>query len=404
MGEGVPGAKPNPDIPENWDRSGLPGWTYFSDELFALECDKLFGTHWQFVCHVNDLKKPGDFITLDIAGERGLVVRGRDGVLRAFHNLCRHRGSRVVAKERGRCGNVMTCPYHGWTYNLDGTLRGVARRDTFPAMDPAKWGLKPLEMEVWNGLLFVRFKMGPQPGVGELLRRFDSEVDSYSLARMEPVPDSAYADPLNVNWKSVRDVDNEGYHVRQAHPALHDLYGQNYVDEPYIDGISRSQGQFNEGEGRLWSVRHYRRILPDASWLPENHRRSWIYVSLFPNFVLGLYPDSAIFYQEIPVSATCTVQRGAVFRHPEESRELRLARYLSGRIDRDAVEEDRMLTVWSCEAVKSSAYDGIILSDLEYRLRSFHDHLRKLVPVMALDEEPPRGMLAAENAKILAGM
>ena len=78
--------------PKDWDRSGLPGWAYFSQELFDLECAAIFKTHWQFVCHVNEVAQSGAYVTFDIAGERAVVIRGTDGQVRAFHNLCRHRG------------------------------------------------------------------------------------------------------------------------------------------------------------------------------------------------------------------------------------------------------------------------------------------------------------------------
>ena len=401
--ESVSDVKSAASVSDVWDRTGLPSWTYFSEEFLALECDEVFRTHWQLVCHVNDVKEPGDFATLDIAGERVLVVRGRDSVMRAFHNLCRHRGSRVVPKDNGRCENVMVCPFHGWAYNLDGTLRGIAQRDTFPELKPGDWGLMPLEMEIWNGFVFVRFKAGPQPSVAKFLERFETEVESYGLAEMEPVPQSEYAESVEVNWKSVRDVDNVGNHVRQAHPALHDLYGQHYFDEPYVEGTSWSLGHFNDGPSRLWSVRNNRKILPEAHWLPDNRRRAWLYIGLFPNLVFGPHPDSVIFYQEIPVAATSTIQRGAVCRNPNETREMRLAHYLSGSIDRDTVEEDRMLAVWSCEAARSSADDGILLSDLEYGLRTFHDHLRGLLPVISRMKEPAPGMRATENARLTLG-
>lgn len=374
--------------PKDWDRNGLPGWTYFSEGLFQVECEAIFKTHWQFVCHQNEVADNGAYTTLDIAGERGLVIRGNDGVIRAFHNLCRHRGSRVVGEARGVCNKAMVCPYHGWAYNLDGTLRGIANRDTFPAMEPEKWGLKPLEMEIWNGLVFVRFKPGPQGSVASILARFDAEIAPYDLANMVPATSNSMDDTIPVNWKSVRDVDNEGYHVRQAHPGLHELYGNGYFDEPYVNGTSRSVGTFNEAPGKRWSVRNYRKILPAADHLPKAQQAQWIYFGMFPNLVLGLYPDSVIYYQEIPVSATQTLQRGMCYRRVDESREMAAARYLSGRIDRDTAEEDQMLMVWACEATKSSAYDGIILSDLEYGLKTYHDTLRDLVPVMHEKQEP----------------
>ena len=389
-------------LPKDWDRSGLPGWAYFSQELFELECETLFKTHWQFVCHVNEAAEIGAYVTFDVAGERALVIRGHDGILRAFHNLCRHRGSRIVPDARGVCNKAMVCPYHGWAYNLDGGLRGIANRDSFPPMQAEKWGLKPLEMEIWNGLVFIRFQAGPQPSVAEVLARFDDEIAPYDLANMVPTDSNSMDDLLPVNWKSVRDVDNEGYHVRQAHPGLHQLYGDGYFDEPYVNGTSRSVGTFNEAYGHRWSVRKYREILPEADRLPLHQRRQWIYFGMFPNFVLGLYPDSVIYYQEVPQSAEQTVQRGMCYRRAKESREMKAARYLSGRIDRDTAEEDQMLMVWSCEATKSSAYDGVILSDLEYGVKTYHDHLRRLLPVMEQPVPPKPGQMAHVNDTLLA--
>jgi len=389
-------------LPKDWDRSGLPGWAYFSQELFELECETLFKTHWQFVCHVNEAADIGAYVTYDVAGERALVIRGHDGILRAFHNLCRHRGSRIVPDARGVCNKAMVCPYHGWAYNLDGRLRGIANRDTFPPMQAEKWGLKPLEMEIWNGLVFIRFQAGPQPAVAEILARFDDEITPYDLANMVPTDSNSMDDLLPVNWKSVRDVDNEGYHVRQAHPGLHQLYGNGYFDEPYANGTSRSVGTFNEAYGHRWSVRKYREILPEADNLPREQQRQWIYFGMFPNFVLGLYPDSVIYYQEVPQSAEQTVQRGMCYRRSNESREMKAARYLSGRIDRDTADEDQMLMVWSCEATKSSAYDGVIFSDLEYGVKTYHDHLRQLLPVLAQPVPPESGQIALLNDALLS--
>lgn len=385
-------------IPDTWDRNGLPGWCYFSEQMFRLECDTVFRTHWQYVCHVNEVSGPGDYMTLDIAGERGMVIRGHDGTLRAFHNLCRHRGSRVVGDARGTCNKALICPYHGWAYNLDGSLRGVARPETFPEMNPSEWGLKPLEMEIWQGFVFVRFAPGPQPALRDIFARFDDIVSRYNVPDLVACDSNDMHDMLDVNWKAVRDVDNEGYHVRQAHPGLQDLYGLDYFDDPYTDYVSWSVGRFNPGPSRRWSTRHYRKLLPQVD-LPDGLDQGWLYIGLFPNLVFGFYPDSVIYYQELPQSANSTLQRSRAFRRAEESREMAAARYLSGRIDRDTGQEDHLLTVWACEATRSSAYDGIMLSDLEYGLKTHHDHLRDLMPVMRQAQEPAN--LPAENAKLL---
>lgn len=392
----------NVQVPETWDRSGLPAWAYHSEELLALEKEELFRRHWQLVGHVNDVPKAGDFITLDLVGERALVVRGKDGVVRAFHNLCRHRGSRVVAEPQGHCRNALVCPFHGWVYNLDGTLRGTARPGSLPALDRTAYGLKPLEHEIWNGFVFVRFKPGPQPSVATLFAPFAEEAALYRMADVTPLS-VPWTHETPVNWKAVRDVDNEGYHVAMAHPALQDLYGHSYFDEPFVDGVSRSFATYNPGPGRRWSVRHYKAIAPEADHLPETHRRAWIYYGMFPNTVIGFTPETVNFYQEFPLSVGRTHLRGAIYALPgQDDRRHRLARYLSARIDRDTAAEDVMLTVWSSEATHSSAYDGIVLSDHEYGVKTYHDTLRRVLPVLNEASPPPPGRMAEVNAELRA--
>ena len=391
----------NQNIPANWDRSGLPAWTYFNEELLTLEKEVLFLSHWQLVCHEADLPEPGDYLCFDLCDERAILLRGADHKLRAFHNVCPHRGSRVVEAMRGSCGKALVCPFHGWSFNLDGTLRGPAQPKSLPKLNRESDGLQPIELEAWQGFVFIRFRKGPQPNVGDLLRRATADVAHYGIPKMVPAEDRFWGWEIDANWKSVRDVDNEGYHVPIAHPALQDLYGDDYFDSPFVEGTSLARGRFNAHPGQGWSVRHYRKILPESAHLPEEARTSWFYIGLFPNAVIGLYPDSVMFYQEFPSAVGKTLQRGAVYRYPDESRALRLARYLSSRIDRDTALEDMQLIKWSWEAAKSSAYRGVILSDLEYGVRSYHDRLRDVLPVVGLAEEPARGSLEAINRTML---
>ena len=138
-------------IPNEWDRSGLPAWTYRSDALFALERDHAFLNHWQVVGHVNDVPSSGDWLSFDMLGERAVVMRGQDGTVRAFHNLCRHRGARVVDGKQGQCRGSVVCPFHGWVYNLDGTLRGAAQPDKLPPLDPVAFGLDAAQINLMLG-------------------------------------------------------------------------------------------------------------------------------------------------------------------------------------------------------------------------------------------------------------
>ncbi|MDO9306678.1 MAG: aromatic ring-hydroxylating dioxygenase subunit alpha, partial [Mesorhizobium sp.] len=320
----------NVAIPNDWDRSGLPGWAYHSPALLELEKEHVFRNHWQIAGHVSDVPNAGDYLTMDVVGERALIVRGKDGVVRGFHNLCRHRGSRVVADNQGNCKNALVCPFHGWVYNLDGTLRGAARPRSFPDLDKTEFGLAPLDLEVWMGFIFIRFHSGPQPSVAELMKPVAAELVHYHVEDMVPSW-GIWTQKSPVNWKSVRDVDNEGYHVAMAHPALQDLYGSTYYDEPFVNGVSRSFATYNPHAGRRWSVRNYVKIAPEPVRLPESHKKAWVYYGLFPNTVINVQPESIQFYQEFPLSTGETLLRGAIYRYADEGREAAAARYLSFR-------------------------------------------------------------------------
>ena len=386
-------------IPANWDRRGLPGWCYHSPALLELEIEEVFKTHWQIACHVSDIPDPGNFLTFDLCGERAIILRADDGTVRAFHNICRHRGSRLVARDRGTCPNALVCPFHGWVYNLDGSLRGAARPESFPGMDKSKFGLQTVEHEVWNGFVFVRFQPGQQPDVHTLLAPVAEEAAAYRMEGHVPVA-NIWTGTSPVNWKSVRDVDNEGYHVAMAHPALQDLYGSTYIDEPYVNGVSRSEGRYTPSPGRRWAVRNYKKFSKPAPHLPEHLHWSWNYYGIFPNAVIATTPETILFYQEFPSSVGSSLLRSGIYRNPDEDRQQRAARYLASRIDRETVDEDIQLTIWSNEAMASNMFEGFYLSDLEYGVRSHHDHLRRLLPVYSLDEAPPEAEVAAVNTAL----
>ena len=363
-------------VPADWDRRGLPGWSYHSPAFLELEKEHVFRTHWQIVGHISDVPEPGNYLTMDVVGERALIVRGRDGVVRGFHNICRHRGSR------------------------DGTLRGAARPRSFPELDKTEFGLMPLDLEIWMGLIFIRFRKGPQPSVAKLMQPFEEEFAHYKSADMVPTT-GIRTQTSPVNWKSVRDVDNEGYHVAMAHPALQDLYGSTYFDEPFVNGVSRSFATYNPHAGRRWSVKNYVRIAPEAVHLPGELRKAWIYYGMFPNMVLAMTPESVQFYQEFPLSTGETLLRGGIYRYRDENRAQAAARYLAMRIDRDTQAEDVQLTIWSNESMLSKAFAGFYLSDLEYGVRTHHDHLRRLLPVLEVETAPDETDMRLLNDRLL---
>lgn len=387
-------------MPNDWDRGALPAWTYDSQELLDLEKEAVFRRNWLCAGHVSEIPEPGDYLSFDAADERALILRDRDGEIHAFHNFCRHRGSRVLTERQGRCRRAIICPFHGWSYNLDGSLRAMASPGTFPDLDKTKRGLKPLGFEIWEGLIFVRFK-GEGPSVAEQMAPFSAEVRPYRLGELQPLGDY-WESELDFNWKVFMDIDAEGYHVPVAHPALQQLYGPSYYDEVSAnDDGSRSFGTFRAAEDtKLWSVRHYLKLLPEATHLPESHRRAFLYYGVFPSTSLELTPDSFSFYQALPLSSGRTRMRGRSYALPDDRREMRAAQYLHGRINDQTGREDYHLMALFSEGMRSSAFDGLLLSDLEYGVRAYHDRLRRLMPVLNLETAPPHGHLADRNREL----
>ena len=192
------------------------------------------------------------------------------------------------------------------------------------------------------GFIFFRFRSGPQPSVAELLKPIEAEIAHYRVAEMVP---SGASGPQKtpVNWKSVRDVDNEGYHVAMAHPALQDLYGATYFDEPFVNGVSRSFATYNPHAGRRWSVKNYVKIAPDPAHLPEKLQKAWLYYGIFPNMVIAVMPErcSSTRSSRCRRRRRCCAAPSTATRKKAASR--RAARYLAYRIDRETMAEDVQL-------------------------------------------------------------
>jgi choline monooxygenase len=197
----------------------IPSAWYREPRFEALDRAAVLGRSWQLVAHETRLAEPGRHVVAEAAGEPVVVVRGKDGVLRAFYNVCRHRGG-PLALEDG-CANALTCKYHGWTYLLDGTLRGVPQWDRVELFDRKDFGLVPVRVATWEGLVFVHLGEEPEPlertveGIAERIAPI--RLDGYRFARR-------VAYDVACNWKVYVDNYLEGYHVPHVHPELMKLY------------------------------------------------------------------------------------------------------------------------------------------------------------------------------------
>ena len=191
-------------------RYTLPAWVYHSEEFHELEKERLFLPSWQIVCHVSELASSGDYVTFEFFGRRGFVIRDDAGTLRAFDNVCAHRAHAVVGGQSGHCAKFLTCPYHGWTYHLDGRNRSVSAPDTFPKFDRSKFGLKPLELEVFYGMVFVRFRSG-EGSVAERMEPHKTELAHYRIEQMVPL-DELWVHDVEIDWKNLVENYVEDYH------------------------------------------------------------------------------------------------------------------------------------------------------------------------------------------------
>ena len=379
----------------------LAPWTYRDKEFLALEQEILFKQNWLLVGHINDIAEPRSYLTLDAVGERALIIRGSDNQIRAFHNVCRHRGAKLFDKRQGHCAPAITCPFHGWTYQLDGQLVGVPAHKTFGHLTKQDHGLVPLEFEIWMGFVFVRFK-GTGPSLAERMKPVEPLLAPYRIEQMQSIDGTRYAQTRPYNWKVIHDIDNEGYHVPIGHPALQQLYGKGYRDDR-IGHIAISYAPLNEETGKFWSVRHYQKLLPEFDHLPKSNQRLWLYVAIFPNMVLGLYPDSIEFYMTLPLSTDQTIYRGGSYGLPDDRRETRAIRYLNRRINQSAEQEDARFIDWLQDAMQSSVFPEPRLSTLESGVRDFHRQLQDKLPVATLKRHPGPGKVRMTNRSMQSG-
>jgi phenylpropionate dioxygenase-like ring-hydroxylating dioxygenase large terminal subunit len=381
------------------NRSGLPPWTYNNPELTDLETNEVFLKNWIWLGHISDIPSSGDYKCFDIGHERAVVIRGASGAIKAFNNLCSHRGSRVVEGEKGHCGKSMICPFHGWTYDLDGGLKTIPKSSTFPEIDQSQLGLKPIDCEVWHGLIFIRFG-GEGESIANIFNEAEAEIGLYNIEKMQPMNESWRLE-YDLDWKSVLDIDNEGYHVPIGHPELFDLVGATYKDEVLECGLSRSYGNFENRKFKKPLIKSYVETLPESSYLPKSHQSAWIYWGMFPGIVITLFPDSIEVYQVYPTGYHKSVMAGAGYALEDDRPAMQKARELNREINSSVGEEDSNLVKWSAEGMRSSAFEGAMMSDLELGIGAFQNQLRKLLPVVKQNQPPTPGTISQVNQTLL---
>jgi phenylpropionate dioxygenase-like ring-hydroxylating dioxygenase large terminal subunit len=369
------------------DGWSLPAWTYRDPEFFELEKERVFAPAWQIVCHESDVPKPGDWHALEYIGESVIVVRGKDRTLRAFANVCRHRGSRLVDGPSG-CAQKLVCPYHAWTYDLDGALVGVPDGASYPGLDKRHHGLAPVSLEVWNGFVFVRLVDGG-PSIAEMMAPYQAMIAPYRFEDLRALGRVTLRQ-REVNWKNIGDNYSDGLHIPVAHPGLTRLFGRSYGVEAE-QHVDRMWGEMRDQPSANWSERAYQNLLPEVRHLPEDSQHTWLYFKLWPNIAFDIYPDQVDFMQWLPVSASESLIREISYAVPDERREMRAARYLNWRINRQVNAEDTALVARVQQGMTSRTFAMGPLSDKEVCLRHFCRRMRDLIPAARQPDCPPPG-------------
>ena len=296
---------------------------YTDPSILDVEKSRIFRRTWQLVGTLNQpcgegtnangdprtIADPESFFTADVSGEPVVIVRDKQGVLRAFSNVCRHRAGPIA--EGSGCKNVLRCGYHGWTYTLDGRLIGTPEVEGVAFFDRRTMGMVPLRLETWEQLIFVNFDQNVEP-LSTYLGEIPQQARGFQFAGLRLVERKDYL--IDCNWKVYVDNYLEGYHIPVAHPGLmREIDYANYRTDTYR--------YYSQQFAPIRAVKPEdlgERFYPPGSGLQEA-----LYFWIFPNLMLNIYPDNLSTNLIVPLSHDKTLTIFEWFFHDAHSEKVR---------------------------------------------------------------------------------
>jgi Rieske 2Fe-2S family protein len=291
----------------------LPGAFYTSPELFERERERIFLRRWLCAGREEQLPRAGDYFVRNPGSESILILRDREGEVRAFHNVCRHRGARLCTEAGGRISGAIRCPYHAWTYALDGRLRGAPSMEGAKGFDAADYPLHPVAVALWEGFVFISLAGDPEPFEtthAPLIGRFAR----YNLPRLTRARRIDY--DVRANWKLVFENYSECCHCPPVHPALARISpadsGRNDLTTgPFLGGYMdvTAEGGSLSLSGRACGI--------PVGELPEEDLRRVYYYAIFPNMLLSLHPDYVMVHTLWPAAPDRTLIECEWLFHPD---------------------------------------------------------------------------------------
>ena len=291
------------------EASGLPNAAYWSEAWLALEQEHCFRRSWVFAGAARELPNPGDIKPIEIGGAPLIILRDHDGNIRALHNVCRHRGAKLVTEPCRK--STLTCPYHAWNYGLDGKLRarphfsGPNITDTFSDGGGDKLDLVQARCEVWNGCIFVNVS-GDAEALEDWLAPLMERTPGYDFSAIRWAGKLEFE--VDANWKLVYENYMEGYHVFAVHPKLLKFAPMNVRWSGEWDRhVFYNDYVFAEvDEGRGQGLPHY----PDLS--AEDAKRG-LWFLCFPHFAAEVFPDQFTVLVSYPIAPDKTREEIHVF-------------------------------------------------------------------------------------------
>ncbi|NGY64570.1 aromatic ring-hydroxylating dioxygenase subunit alpha [Lentzea sp. NEAU-D13] len=351
----------------------LPGHTYTDPANFELEQENIFEKMWFCAVRSADLPDAGNFRTVQIGRESVLVTRSRDGSLRAFLNICRHRGAKLCVEETGTVKRNFQCPYHAWTYGLDGKLVAAPNLTSMPDIDRVEYGLKKVHLREWLGYAWLSLADEPasfeetvQQDVRERLGNLDA-IGNYQVSELELGRRITY--DVKANWKLIIENFMECYHCATIHPELTEVLPE------FADGYA---AQYYVGHGAVFGE-EIKGFTIDGSegfdrldGVDSEQDRRYYAITVRPQVFINLVPDHVIIHRMFPMAADRTIvecdwlyAKDVVATGKDVSRSVELFHRVNEQ-DFDACER--------CQpAMSSRAYaQGGVLVPSEHHIGEFH--------------------------------
>ena len=287
----------------------LPQRYFVSPGVFALEQEKIFSSHWLLAGHQSQIPEPGDYFLLSVGSESLIITHDQRSTIRGFYNVCRHRGTRLCETATGHLSAIQ-CPYHAWTYALDGRLIGAPHMDEVPEFNKADYALNPVMLAIWEGFIFVNLAKAPA-SLEEWLAPLARKFSHWNMSILRPAKRIEY--DVRANWKLMFENYSECYHCPGVHPMLQKISPYNSAENdlfegPFLGGFM----SINKGQSLTMSGNACASFVGDI----ENLQRIFYY-SIFPNMLLSLHPEYIMVHQLWPQAPDRTRIVCDWFFHPD---------------------------------------------------------------------------------------